>query len=131
MIEDRVSDSIAMLFDMPCVEFSGQQKNGGTVYLVYDEIKVINSEGEQSIDAICTLSIIGVRGRSGIGFISGVLMDFESKSDSVTIESLDKSESRDWVSDGTFELSKQVRITAKQDFDIVREQIKGINFKEG
>lgn len=129
MIEQQIIDAVSNLFEMPCVEYSGQSRDGGKIYIEFNEdIKVVtNPEGKQLIDAVVLLSVVGVRGRCGIGFLSGALTNFDSKSKCVKLEALDNREFRAWVSDNVFLMSKNVRVTLEVDFNLIREEIRGIN----
>ncbi|MGL4830830.1 MAG: hypothetical protein ACRCXG_16220 [Vibrio sp.] len=132
MFEQNVINAVSALFEMQCVEYSGETKNGGVIYLTYDDINVsITAEQEKITTAICTLSMLAIEGREGIGFISGKLFDFDSKVEGIKIEAYDKSEDRRWLANSVFEVSKQVRITEKVDFNQSRELIKNFELTEG
>lgn len=132
MFEQNVINAVSALFEMQCVEYSGETKNGGVIYLTYDDINVsITAEQEKITTAICTLSTLAIEGREGIGFISGKLFDFDSKVEGIKIEAYDKSEDRRWLANSVFEVSKQVRITEKVDFNQSRELIKNFELTEG
>lgn len=132
MFEDDVINSVSRLFNMPCVEYSGQKKKGGVIYLTYDDIAVtVHAETSQLIVAYCTLMVVSIDGREAIGFLTGRLFDFDGKDEDIKIEAIDQKESRNWLSSSTFETSKQIRISRTIDYNQSREQIKHFNLNEG
>lgn len=132
MFEDNAINELSRLFDIPCVEYSGQQKNGGTLYLTWDDIKVIiEAETSKLTKAICTISLVCIDGREGIGFLSGKLFDFDSKDEDFKIKAVDNSEYRNWLSESVFECSKQIEITHTTDFNRSREKIENFKLIEG
>lgn len=132
MFEQKVIDSLSRLFGLQCVEYSGEKKKGGVLYLNYDDLKVvIKAETERTITAIVTISVLAIEGREGIGFLTGKMFDFDNKPDELSIEAIDQSESRSWLGKSTFECSKQIRIVEKIKYNQSREIIKGVNITEG
>lgn len=132
MFEEYAIDGLSRLFGMPCVEYSGQKKNGGTLYLTWDDIDVvIAAETSKLTTAICTISFVCIDGREGIGFLSGKLFDFDSKDEDFKIKAVDNSESRQWLAKSVFECSKQIKLTHTVDFNRSREVIENFNLIEG
>lgn len=130
MVEDLITDAVSLMFDgVPCVEYAGQEMNGGTVYLTYNDIEISYANQKKLISAFVTLAVAGVSGRVGIGYLSDALNNYKSKPDSVKIEADDKKEVRRWISEAKFYMEKSARVVIETDYNIIREEIKGINLQ--
>lgn len=128
-IESTINQAVSLIFNMPASEIrEGETELYGKIFYSIDndiDLDFSNSKIK------CTINMTAIRYSSPeaelIGFLSKRLHNF--KHDSFKVSSINKKEYRSSNNTSTVSISKSFRLVIDVDYNIVREDIKEVDFK--